>query len=202
MRARPFRTFAWLGALVVLSGCPASSPKLTKKLIVTPDTSDAQFAQQVKGQTELEVLDLRESKLTDAGLAHVAALANLKWLNLDGVGVTDSGLENLKNLSSLEKLVLSNTAVTDAGLIHLHGLANLESLDLDGTTVTDAGLAHLVSLSKLRALSLIDTAVTDGGLDHLAGLPGLESAALLGTEVTESGVASLKQALPDCVVIR
>jgi hypothetical protein len=91
---------------------------------------------------------------------------------------------------------------TDAGLIHLDGLTKLEYLALDGTQFTDAGLVHLKALTKLKGLILYDTHVTDAGLVHLKGLTNLRELHLDGTQVTDEGFKKLKEALPNCEILR
>ena len=64
-------------------------------------------------------LDVREPKVTDAGVAHLAGLTNLEELNLFSQNVTDEGLEHLKGLSALSKLDVRSTKVTEQGLNRL-----------------------------------------------------------------------------------
>ena len=75
-------------------------------------------------------------------------LTNLSLLRLDNTRVTNAGLAHLKGLTNLSLLDLNGTQVTDAGLAHLKGLTNLSDLDLSGTQVTDAGLVHLKGLTN------------------------------------------------------
>ncbi|MFO0914972.1 MAG: discoidin domain-containing protein [Pirellulales bacterium] len=113
--------------------------------------------------------------LTDDGLAEVAKLSNVIWLNLRGTKITDAGLAHLANLKSLRKLHLEKTAVTDAGLAHLAGLENLEYLNLYGTQVTDAGLQQLKGLKSLKKLFVWETPVTAAGAADLqAAIPELK----------------------------
>ena len=77
--------------------------------------------------------------------------------------VTDADLAHVAGMTELKSLGLQNTQVTDAGLVHLARLAKLKTLSLDGTQVTDAGLAHLAGLAKLERLSLSRTRVTNDG---------------------------------------
>ncbi|MCA9148959.1 MAG: hypothetical protein KDA92_06670 [Planctomycetales bacterium] len=110
----------------------------------------------------------------DDGIAALADIPNLVWLNLRGTKVTDAGLAHLANIKTLTKLHLEQTAITDAGLAQLSGLENLEYLNLYGTKVTDAGLAHLQNLKKLKKLYVWQTEVTKAGADQLlANIPGL-----------------------------
>lgn len=53
--------------------------------------------------------------------------------------VTDAGLAHLARLRNLEFLDMSRTAVTDAGLTQLSGLTELRLLYVDGKTTTEGG---------------------------------------------------------------
>ena len=97
----------------------------------------------LKQPEDLQILDLKGSAVTDAGLVHLRGLTGLRNLNLAQTEVTDAGLEHLQDLVNLEKLNLWETAVSDAGLRLLRGLVALRELDLEGTRVTEAGIAEL-----------------------------------------------------------
>ena len=94
--------------------------------------------------TTLEELGLLRTSVTDAGLAHLSGLRNLKLLNLGVTGVTDAGLVHLRGLTNLKQLYLNKTGVTNAGLAHLHGM-NLKELYLGRTRVTAKGVKRLRS---------------------------------------------------------
>ena len=87
--------------------------------------------------------------MTDAGLAHLAGLTKLYYLDI-GYGVEDCrGTITLRGTATAR--------VTDAGMPYLKGLTKLSFLDLNGTQVGDAGLAHLAGLTRLEVLRLEDT---------------------------------------------
>jgi Leucine-rich repeat (LRR) protein len=82
--------------------------------------------------------------------------------------VTDADLEHLtKEFTQLQDLELEGVTVTDAGLEHLEGLRQLQGLGLEWTPVTDAGLEHLKRLTQLHVLGLSYTKVTDEGVKRL-----------------------------------
>jgi len=88
-------------------------------------------------------LDLARTQVTDAGLAKVAKMTQLKELRLDNTGISDAGLDHLKGLAQLEYLNVYGSKVTDAGIQKLAGLANLKALYVWQTGVTKAGVAQL-----------------------------------------------------------
>ena len=113
--------------------------------------------------------------VSDAGLAKLRGLTQLKSLQLSGKEFTDAGLVNLRGLTQLESLILCYTQVTDAGLVHIQGLTRLRHLDLGGTQVTDAGLVNLRQLTQLGVLDLRQTKVAGAGLAELQYLPSLRT---------------------------
>ena len=58
----------------------------------------------------LQDLDLSQTKITDAGVPHLLALASVRRLNLSGTKVTRISTETLRRLPELEWLSLSETS--------------------------------------------------------------------------------------------
>jgi YHS domain-containing protein len=105
----------------------------------------------------------------DAALAKLAVIGpNLRWLDLAGTRISDAGLAPIAAMSNLKRLHLERTGVTDAGLAVLSGLAGLEYLNLYGTEVTDAGLDSLEKLPALKQIYLWQTKVTPSGAKTFA----------------------------------
>jgi internalin A len=71
--------------------------------------------------SRLEILDLDESAVTDAGLIHLKGLTRLKRLDLRAAKVTDAGLEHLKKLSGHPSIHLgwNKVRISDAALEEL-----------------------------------------------------------------------------------
>jgi hypothetical protein len=146
----------------------------------------------------VHTVELDDTQITDAGLALLERLSQLRNVHLGGTPITDVGLEHLKNISQLQYLFLAGTPVTDAGLEHLKGLSELQELWISDTRVTSAGLEHLKGLRQLHTLDLRRTQVTDAGLDHLKTLSQLHLLWLDDTKVTDVGVEKLHRELPNC----
>jgi len=84
--------------------------------------------------------------------ALVAQIPHVQEVYFDGAGVTNVGLENLRDLTNLRHLSLHACPINNDGLIHLEKLTNLEVLNLHGTWVSDDGLKHLTHLKQLSFL--------------------------------------------------
>jgi Leucine-rich repeat (LRR) protein len=129
------------------------------------------------------------SRVTDAGLANLTGLSQLKFIQLEGTPTTDAGLAHLADLPSLRVLFLGRTAVSDAGMQHVGKLTGLLFLHLSGTKVTDRGLEHLAGLVNLVGLTLPDSTVGDDGLRCLEDLTELR---VLGWDgMTDAGLRHL-----------
>ena len=101
---------------------------------------------------------------TDEDLPHVAALGpTLVWLNLARTNVTDAGLARIANLPELRRLSLANTGIGDAGIAALGAPQKLESLNVYGTKATDVGMAGLAGWPSLAKVFAFSTAVTEKG---------------------------------------
>ena len=117
------------------------------------------------GENQWDIqFQLRGRDLTDDGLADVARLGNVVELNLRDTKITSAGLVHLKGLAKLTRLHLERTNVGDEGIPNLTKLTTLEYLNLYGTKITDKSLDHLAGLKNLRQLYVWQTDVTDAGI--------------------------------------
>jgi hypothetical protein len=155
----------------------------------------ATLVQDILSCSQVQLLDLSQSQITDTELAQLAPLTSLTSLYLhECKKITDVGLAYLEPLVNLTVLGLAYTmSVSDAGLAHLKALSNLTALDLQGCFhISDAGLAHLKALSNFTALSLQGClGISDVGL-ALRDLTKLKSLDLAYTFVTGERLMSLK----------
>lgn len=165
--------------------------------------------------TTLELLNCSCSQMSEEKLADLAALKNLRSLNLSMTSVSWGVPEALtvfpklthlsiygtqyndrtaglvvEKLPRLQALNIGAGPLTDEGLRALSKHKSLRHLHIESTKVTDDGLRGLTGL-ELRTLNLGRTAVTDDGLKHIGGVKNLESLLLYGTAVTNKGVAEL-----------
>jgi internalin A len=171
----------------------------------------------LKGLTELrEILLTSVPVMNDADLVHLKGLAGLQHLQLSASPknvITDAGLANIEDMVDMRQLTMTRAQVTSAGLNHLRGMTRLHDLKipasrvddlapirhltglkfihLSNTPITDAGLAPVAGFTSLTDLFLVDTPITDAGLKHLRGLTSLAQLELSGTRITDGGLSDL-----------
>jgi len=151
------------------------------------------YLPRIKG---LQVVMLKDTQVTDAGMSHLEQVAELVQL-ICNQSIGDEGLALLTTADKLNFLDLEDSRVTDDGLAHLVAMKSLQRLNLDETGITDKGLEHVQQLSKLHTLQLRGTKITDKGLPLLENLPNLSALIISDTDVTPVAVARLQAALPD-----
>lgn len=138
-------------------------------------------------------LDLTASWTTDADLDRVASMRGLERLRLAQTRVTDAGLARLRSLENLRELDLYFAEFfTDDGIAALRNCRKLERLNLRGTRVTSRVLESIAKLESLRELDLSYTQIDDSNFDLLADLPQLERLAAGGTRIGPLAITSLK----------
>lgn len=114
----------------------------------------------LEGLTNLQELNLWQTRITDASGAAVAKLSKLRTLRLTGTAIGDSFITQLKEMPDLATIELANTKVTDASLAHLAGFPSLKSITSYGTAVTDAG-AKPLSEKGINVIKSADAAERD-----------------------------------------
>ena len=146
----------------------------------------------IKNIKSLKRLRLGDTKVTAAGIRHLAELTSLEYLYLNSTNITNDELVHIKGLTSLKHLNLgANRDISDAGLAHLSELISLEWLGLYHTNIKGPGLAHLKRLGSLKHLELYYSAVTDAS--HLKDIQGLEELELQGTKLTDAGLTGINR---------
>ena len=151
--------------------------------------------------SRLELLDLADTEVSDAGLARLGEYRSLRLLRLAGCDITDAGLAHLQDLNALEVLDLADTRTSDAGVALIRGIGRLRALDLADTRISGQGMLHLRELVDLERLDLSRTRIGDHDLDPLRRLPRLRLVDAVRSRVTPAGATALRNALAGCAVI-
>lgn len=164
---------------------------------------------------QLKSVNVRNTRLSDAGIAALASSRSLERLDLRLSDVGDVGLSSLTAQSSLKSLQLSRSHVggegfrfacrhfplkfldaahldlEDKDLVDLPSLTEIEFLDLSHNQLTDAGTTSLSSLPRLEALQIRYNQLTDAGLRPMSSLKNIRCY-LEGNQVTAAGVEGLE----------
>lgn len=135
-------------------------------------------------------VELRKGKADNALLAHIAALKELRRLDLSNAEIDDDGLRLIEQLP-LRELWLQGTNITDASAGTLSKIKSLEFLQLNATSISDAFLERLAPLPELADLGLRGTQVTGVGMKYLSRHPKLAKLDVYHTEVDDAGIGHL-----------
>ncbi|MFK8112748.1 MAG: hypothetical protein AB8B91_11120 [Rubripirellula sp.] len=156
---------------------------------------DADLIQNVIAQAPRQLV-LAECQVSEKGVQAIPAAANLAWLDLAGIPVTNNDVSRLApRPTSITQLRLERTAV-DSGLKDwLKNARNLRELDLSSTPIDDSVVGS-VAAPQLSILWLTGTKVSDASIDRIGGMKQLESVDLQKTNVTQAGIARLRAARP------
>lgn len=120
----------------------------------------------VAGGLELS-FHLGKRTIRDVDLEIVSQVKNVSVLNLKRTRISDAGLVHIGNMLTLRRLHLEETDITDQGLARLANLQQLEYLNLYGTVITDEGIASLGRLESLSSLYVWQTKITADGIERL-----------------------------------
>ena len=144
------------------------------------------------GLSRLEILELRETQIGDAGLRPLLDLPSLRVLYLTETRVGDLGMACLSRLTKSRR-ASPGPHIRRRRRSGAPGRADqIEGAEAQFNPCYRQGLGYLAALEKLEFLDLSNTAVTDAGLTHLAGLKELRLVILEKTNVTRAGALALR----------
>lgn len=167
----------------------------------------------LKGNTNLNVLNLEHIDLQPKFGASVAGFPRLVYLNVNHVGLNDKGIEAWDKLVNLKVLEVRFPKWSAKALDTLHKLKALEVIktefddallgmpshpivntliNVHKSPLTDKDLALIGKMSNLKSLSLKHSKVTDDGMKHLANLTQLRHLVLERMTITDKGMQYIK----------
>lgn len=197
-RVGPVRNGLWLEAIEVnaddLTRVGRLESLVDLRILVVGDCSLADPGDLAPFR-QLRQAGFPRTNLSDQGVRRLAALPNVRILDVAETQITDDGLLALAGLPYRQLVLRGNARLTDRSLTRLAANKELESLTLSGTGVTDGTLEQFAGHPCLNGLYLADTPITDKGLDAIVRIPRLNYLALNDTRVTAHGVLKLA-ALP------
>lgn len=158
---------------------------------------------QLKSFSNLLILDLNKTQLTDAGVTQISELASIRTLTLGGDRyLTNSTFDSLVKMSGLRRLNIGIYPIRNEGLKMLSQIPQLNILSLHSSTgLQGSTLAAFQSPHSLRVLDLSNTDVDDDAVQHLKKISSLEMLNLGETKVSNEAAIRLQKTLPNCSVI-
>ncbi len=144
----------------------------------------------INQMSTLEVLGLDAIGTTDAGIAQLKDLKNLRILSLAGNDVTDRVFETIGTFPKLEILYLDHLQNIDgSGLANLKRLTRLQKLNLEADpNLRPEYLELLGEFKSLKELYLCETRCNGNVLAKLTTLPNLGELDVRLTDITDKDV--------------
>jgi serine/threonine protein kinase len=154
---------------------------------------------------QLTTVDVFGSKqVTDEGMKVFAGCTHVTVLNVSETRVSEAGLAHFKGCKGLQFLAVGSAdraqKFGDTGLALFDECKDLRLLWMGGTQVTEAGLAALKNHKRLTDFRFSNSALSDAGLVHIKECPELTYLWIPDTKVTAKGAADLAKALPRCAI--
>lgn len=141
-------------------------------------------------------LCLAGCRVTDRGLQSIEPSANLRWLDVGGLQISDAGLRPLLSVAAeIGQLNLERTAVT-ADIAESIRSNSLTQLDITLTSIDDRLLSNVPS-DQLTVLYATGSQLTDASIAIIAGMKNLRTVDVQATKVSDAAIDSLKSRRPD-----
>ena len=173
------------------------------------DTEAIAVARQLKYLPETECLYLKGG-VSDKGLAAICdsePTPSFDTIDLLNSPVTAAGLAHLAKLKQLRTLFFNSCPINDACLASVKSLDGLQNLTLleEGSTAnpnrfTEAGFREVGQMKNLRSLWLVQLQISTAAANHLKNLTRLDSLKLSRCLISDDSIAELRKALPQCKV--
>jgi Leucine-rich repeat (LRR) protein len=120
-----------------------------RRLTIRDVPTTGSFLSELKSGTELELLALNQTYLSDDVFETIAGFKNLKRLEVAQNFLTPDAIEKIGALLALEYLNLSECGISDESLLSLKGLGNLKTLIVEGNPeVSEEAVRQLLSQTQ------------------------------------------------------
>lgn len=151
----------------------------------------------------VNVVLLDDPKTTDANVAELHKLADLRDVSVSGYGVTDKCIPSLLRIKHLSSLNLYSTSITSQGLSRLSQAKTLQQLFLYGDSVTDAHLKRLGTFPSLQKLQVFRAPISDRGIKSIGSVTSLQELQIGSTStVTDKGILHLARLTDlECLIL-
>ena len=149
--------------------------------------------------TSLHRLEIVHTKVTDAGLKHLAGLVHLQQFHVHAE-MTAAALPFIGEFKELYELDIYDRGASNQTLEQIAKLPKLRMLRLFNGIFDDEGTRQLARLTTLEELSLDSPKITEAAIEHMAGLKNLRKLHLGRLKLTPKGRERLQMLLPKVVI--
>ena len=148
------------------------------------------------GMKDLQELDLNWTSVSDAGIAHLTKLPNLKSIMFIKLNppfnkaychpsqLTDKTIEHLAKIPSLEKIIFWGSELGDADFAKLKSCENLKELWLIDSGLNNQTISGLRELKSLKYLDLSDNEIDDQAFAVFTKMTNLNYLSITRTKVS------------------
>lgn len=176
---------------------PLDQTVIVELLLNNPRIGDPEL-QQMSEFTRVRLVDLSDSRVTDAGLVALEKMQRLEVLFLGNTQITEP--DRLLPLRALKYLRLDFSAVPESNLTCLSRFPELRRVSLAGLKVTEVGTQLLAGCRNLESLNLNGANLGDHGLRPLQTLKSLQYLSLKDAKYSPADLAAFQKAVPGCKV--
>ncbi len=146
----------------------------------------------------LQVLSLKDTRISNDDLTALKNLKKLYTLNLDFTEITDQGISNLSSQPTLRVLSLQGCKHFNGTDFKILGKLKVSYLDLRNLLIDESALQNLEQTS-IQGLNLSESKITDGALETLSRNRKLNWLVVLSCpNLTNQAIVSFKKKRPDC----
>lgn len=151
--------------------------------------------------TELECLIVSHTKMNGTALANLTTLKQLKRLDMASLDLVPASLITLKQFEKLRVLLISQCHLRNPDLQPVSLCPNITYLDVsDDPLISDKGMLEIKPLKKLTYLNLTGTVVTAKGILSLKGIP-LERIKVRTKDLGATAKSDISKAFPGINVL-
>jgi serine/threonine protein kinase len=151
--------------------------------------------------SRLRHLSVKNTHLTDNGLARLKCLQNLVSFSASGQGSISQTLKKMTNSQMISDLEMDDCKLTESDMKTIATMANLQKLIISrNKDLADRGLLPITKLKRLLDLRMGNTNATSACIGTLKNITALNRLSINLTKWSAADQKRLREALPQCEI--
>jgi Leucine-rich repeat (LRR) protein len=181
-------------------------PKKTPQEVITQfnatppqlrtDAQLGELAKMPEAVDQFAELNLNGSGVSDTGMTVLPKFERVEKLSIDGCQYTNEALANVAKMKNLASLSMAGGAMkeqrSDKGLAYIKDMHQLTSLSVERARFSMEGFTSIGEMVWLESLNVSGTPFADDQLKALSALTNLKDLNISRTAVTDAGFAYLR----------